>query len=161
MKSVSLENSENFILNNLQGDSSFSEIYGDITFADFTFNVDNKEFKVHRLVLAKKSEVFKNFFLADIKSRECVINHIKPEVFELLIKFIYKPELPNITDEKYLDLYEAAHDYKVTDLENYCKHKAILHYGTMLNVQNALDILKTATKYSFEDLIADCWFIIK
>lgn len=67
-------------------------------FSDFTFLVDGKEFKIHRAILAQSSPVFKALFESDMseaKSKKCVIKDIKPNIFGLLLNYIYILELPD------------------------------------------------------------------
>lgn len=102
----------------------FRNILNDPTFSDFTFIVQNKEFKVHKAILAASSEVMRKIFTTDLRESnegQCKIADIEPEIFENLLRFVYTGELPENLDGISLELFKAAHYYGISDLVEICK----------------------------------------
>lgn len=132
----------------------------DATLSDFTFNVLDKEFKVHKAVLAASSPVFYKMFTTDMKeSREnkCKIEDIDPAIFGHMLRFIYAGDLPENIDEIAMTLYAAAHVYSIDRLKDICKYEA----RRSLSAQNAMEYYSWCCIYDLDELKSDAWKIIK
>lgn len=84
-------------------------IFKNSMFTDFKFIVRGKEFKVHKSVMASVSPMLLGMFtndMAENKEGESKIDHIAPEVFDAMLKFVYRVEAPTVD---YRDLYAAVH----------------------------------------------------
>lgn len=139
---------------------NISKLVVDPTFSDFTFNVQGKEFKLHKNILGAASSVMMQMFLTDLKEKKtntCVIHAIKPEVFELLVRFIYCGEIPDNLVEFAMPLYEAAHYYEIDYLKEIC----VQDVHENLCAKNAVDIYEWAQPFDVVHLKADAWTIIK
>lgn len=87
--------------------------------ADFTFIIQGKEFKVHKLILSLTSSVFRDMFQS--RSDETMENCAKLhdcdfEMFQHLLDFIYKGIMPVNIQEIALDLYKLARTYQIESL---------------------------------------------
>lgn len=134
-------------------EADITKMFGDEKYADFTFIVGKKKFKVHKIVLALASEVFDKLFTSEMNEREkhqCTVSNISPNVFGYLLRFIYGRGLPNKTVMKAnaMELFEAAHFYGIKRLAEICS----LESKTGLNKENALEYRKWATLYDLEEL---------
>lgn len=129
-------------------------------FSDFTFNVSGKEFKVHKIILSSASPYFETLFSSDFKENEknVLVNNEKPDIFRLLLEYIYKGKLPENFSEVAMDLYEMAHLYQMETLEKYCLSHV---YSDEINKDNALKFYKFASQYKLEDLFEQSWIFIK
>lgn len=137
-----------------------SSLYAEEMFTDFTFIVKGKPFKVHKLILAASSEVMKRMFTAVHKEWElveCEIFDIEPHIFETLICFMYRYEVPTILGEVAHELYAAAHYYEVENLKEICLDKLCLS----LSADNAIKSYALGSTYNLNTLTACSWTIIK
>lgn len=140
-------------------DPVFSNMIVNSVFTDFKFIVKGKEFKVHKSVLAATSPMLRKMFTTDMaenKDGESQIDHIEPEVFDAMLKFIYRVEAPSGAD--FCDLYAAAHYFEIEALKAICEQEV----HTNLTVDNAPDIFLWAYPYEeLEDLKYDAWDVVK
>lgn len=133
----------------------------DPKFSDFTFIVKEKEFKVHKTILASASDVLLNLFtsgLEESKKNVCKINDLDPSKFGEMIDFIYSGKLPeNFNADSAQDLYKVAHIYNIKSLMKICEEE--IHDG--LTTENARKLYELSRLYDLEDLKKDSWTIIK
>lgn len=137
-----------------------SNAFNDPTFSDFTFNVQGKEFKVHKAILAAASPVMHTLFRADFDEAHtstCQVNQFDPDIFEALIRFIYCGKLPDDIDNMMEPLLEAALYYEVNALKEICAQVLLEN----LYIGNAVETYTTAHLYDLEQLMCDSWAIIK
>ena len=140
--------------------SNVALLTDDSTFSDFTFIVKGKEFKLHKIILAAASPVMRRMFTTNMEeSREskCSVDHIEPDIFEYLVAFIYRHEVPENIAEVVKPLYEAAHYYQVDHLKEICE-KILLEE---VSVKNALENFKWAELFDLKQVKLDAWQIIK
>uniref|UniRef100_K4AIP2 BTB domain-containing protein n=1 Tax=Setaria italica TaxID=4555 RepID=K4AIP2_SETIT len=75
--------------------------------ADVTFEVGGETFMAHRRVLAARSPVFKAELFGAMKEGTTTsalrIDDMEPQVFGLLLSFIYRDSVPKISDDNYDD----------------------------------------------------------
>lgn len=139
--------------------ADISTMYGDETLSDFTFIVKDKEFKVHKSILAASSAVMRKMFTADYeekKTGQCNIDDVEPNIFEALIRFMYSREDPKNLGKIAHDLYALAHYYEVESLKNVC----LIEVRSLSN-ENAVKSHALAFKYDLKELLVDAWKIIK
>ncbi|XP_037033873.1 TD and POZ domain-containing protein 2-like [Bradysia coprophila] len=136
--------------------TQYHSILNDPTFSDFTFVVQNKEFKVHKAIVGASSEVMRLIFTADLQeSRQgrCNVVDIDPEVFGHLLRFMYTGQLPDALDGISGDLLKAAHFYGVTELFEICKQ----YLQFQLSADNAVDIYEFCSLYELAELKLEAW----
>jgi BTB/POZ domain len=137
-----------------------SDLLQDPTFADFTFIVKGKEFKLHKNILSLGSSVMRKMFLANFDEahdNKCNVDHIEPDIFELLIRFIYCGEVPVNLIEVANPLFEAAHYFEVDPLKKIC----VELFKWNLTTQNSVDTFSMACLYDLEELKMLSWLIVK
>jgi BTB/POZ domain len=125
-------------------------------FSDFKFVVKDKEFKVHRNILASASPIFARLFTADMdeaRKSECTVKDIEPKIFEHLLQFIYGGKLPEDIGAVAVKLYEAAHYYEINQLKEICQQE----FPSMLKTENALEMFNWACTYDEEYLKMEAW----
>ncbi|EES11455.1 hypothetical protein BDA96_06G242900 [Sorghum bicolor] len=98
--------------------------------ADVTFQVGARSFPAHRIMLAARSPIFSAEFFGDMTEKDtpCIkIVDMRPEIFELLLRFIYTEALPG--DGEGCDaatmqhLLVAADRYGLDRLKQICELK--------------------------------------
>lgn len=139
--------------------SKYSQLLNDPSLSDFTFIVQEKEFKVHKVILGLASPVMHKMFATDMKEvREgkCKVDDIEPETFENLLQFIYSGKWPKDVDEL-VKLYKVAHYYRIEELKEICQDE--LHNA--LTTENAWIIYALACIYELDELKLNAWNIIK
>lgn len=139
--------------------SHMSNLLNKESLSDFVFVVRGNEFKVHKNILAAVSGVWDRMFSADYKEKEtnsCEIDHIVPEIFKALLRYVYCAEIPENFDKLVVSLYEAAHYYEIEPLKKICLKKM----SHDLSSTNAAEIYKIAHRYEL-DLLTRAWQIIK
>lgn len=136
------------------------QISNTMRYADFTFTVRNRIFKVHRNILAAASPVFTKMFITKMKEgihQQCTIDFIEPEVFEQLIHFIYNGEITKDLGSMWMDLYEAAHFFDISLLEDIAKEG--VHEN--LTMENAFEVLNWAELFELTSLKNEACEIVK
>lgn len=90
---------------------------------DMKIKLDNgKEFKVHKMVLASRSQVFKNMIDSDMMESKTGIIHIKdvePDVMQEILKFIYGLSC-DVTHLPH-KVFKVAHMYGLDKLTEMCR----------------------------------------
>lgn len=138
---------------------SYSKMLHDPEFADYTFVVKGKEFKVHKAVLAAASPFFVRLFRSKMEeslNNICRVDSIDPEIFEMILKFIYEAKLPEDFKSVGVNLYKAAHYYELERLTKICEREIRSH----LTAANALESYKLAYIYELDELKAEAWEIV-
>lgn len=144
----------NEMLSNVRG------LFADPTFSDFSFFVEDKEFKIHKNILAATSPVFMKMFTTEMeesRTNTCRVDHIKPEVFEKILECIYKGKLPDDFPAYARDLFAAADYYGLDRLKEQCR----LEVHENLSAANAVEAYSLACRYNLEELKADAWEVVK
>jgi hypothetical protein len=102
------------------------KLYEDKTFSDFTFYVDNKEIKVHKCIIALKSEYFKTLFLSDF-TKTSYIKDVSYNTFEKVIRFMYlscdTPPRKIKFENDFLEFVDIAEKYFIEELKMVCISK--------------------------------------
>lgn len=138
----------------------YQSILNDPTFSDFTFTVQDKEFKVHKAILAGSSEVMRKLFTTDLlesNQGQCKVADIEADTFQHLLTFIYTGQIPVNMDGISIKLLEAAHYYGISDLVEICKQN--LQYK--ITAENVFEIFEFATIYDLEEVKLEAWKIVK
>lgn len=138
---------------------NFRKLFEDPVLSDFKFVVKGREFKVHRSVLAAASPMLRKMFTIDMaenKEGESRVEHIEPEAFGDMLKFVYCGEMSDKSDAR--ELYIAADYYQIEPLKKICEQEV----HSSLNFMNALEIFAWAHPYDeLEALKYDAWDVIK
>ncbi|CAN6299353.1 unnamed protein product [Urochloa humidicola] len=105
--------------------------------ADVTFQVAGEAFSAHRILLAARSRVFKAELMGKMREStatgDCIrIDDMLPQVFKVLLHFIYTDSLPLMEQEEVAmaqHLLEAADRYDMERLKRICEDKLCRHLG--------------------------------
>lgn len=141
----------------------FFEMQDDDDFKDFTFNVGNQDFKIHKCVFAGKNEVLRTMFLSEFdesSKNSTKITDIIPEVFQVLVDFMYgnKEGFNGKVKNFVYAVYAAAHKYQIEDLQEFC-----VEYVTenLTDPNHAIETYSFAHFYDLKQLKDKCWSAIK
>ena len=113
-----------------------------------------REVKAHKHILAYHSDVFKKMFFGPLKETNDIIpiNETTYEAFEKLMEYIYQVDI-ECKDMALGELYEfvnLAEKYNMPELMKELKTQIEI---TPLTMQNLLDVVDVATRYShFEEV---------
>jgi hypothetical protein len=96
--------------------TAIAEFFASGEFSDFSIVVNSsKIFKVHRIILAARSQGFAEMFRRDPDAVEMKIEDLSPEAVEIFLRFFYIGKLEDFED-KSLELFALASKLKVPDL---------------------------------------------
>lgn len=139
----------------------FSRLRNCEKFVDFTLIVNGKVFKIHRVVLAARSDFFAKMFSTDMQEAadsKAELKGIEINTFEEVLHYIYTGSVTENADRISMDLYAAADIYQIEGLKSIC----ICVIRKNLSESNALDTYKFADLYKIEgDLKQEAFHIIK
>lgn len=117
------------------------KLHEDNEFTDVTLNVNGRELKAHKCMLAIRSPVFHRMFSTDmLESKTNIVNidDISQDVFVQLLKYIYTG---TADVSKYAtELFLAAEKYLIDDLKEECKEIINNH----ISIDNCIKILVLA-----------------
>ncbi|XP_043466839.1 uncharacterized protein LOC122501446 [Leptopilina heterotoma] len=99
-------------------------IYKEKLFTDFKIICKNKEFLVHKAILACSSPVFRKMLEIPMKESEenqVEIDGFESAVIELMIDYLYSEEIKkNLSQEILKQLFRIAHMYELESLKKSC-----------------------------------------
>jgi len=140
------------------------DIYKSQEFSDVTIYANNREFKVHKAVLAARSPMFRGMFSHDMKETKynrVEVSDVDPDVLEEMLRFIYtgksslearlqSKEQKEQEKEQHLaiGLLQAANKYQLDRLKLICEEAL---YKT-LSADSVAEILSLADLYSAAQL---------
>lgn len=125
------------------------ELFVSKRFSDFIITVENKEFLVHKMVLAAQSSVFNAMFETDMEERKT--NHTKIDeftagAFEKFLCYIYTGRIPDETDA--VEVFRIAVKYQVSHLKIVCEMIILDNIDEL----NASEILILGDLYDSDDM---------
>ena len=100
--------------------SDFSGLLENNLFSDVTLKVEGKEFKLHKNILAARSQSFCRLFNEKIEQYVFTIADVKCKTMRHLLQFIYGEEV-NVSPDIAIELLMAADKFKLDDLKFYCE----------------------------------------
>lgn len=124
----------------------FGQLLQSGNLADVTLVVGEKDFHVHKAILASRSPVFCAMFQHDMKERRenrVVIEDLAPEVVEEMLRFVYTnsvTSLPILTE----GLLQAGVKYDIQGLRSLCE----VDLSRNISIQKAVDMLRLAHRHS-------------
>lgn len=134
--------------------SDMGALQNDTDSADTTVVVGDEEFRVHAAVLSARSSVFKALLHRKGDSKSISLSEIEPDVFKLLLRYLYTGELPQgdaATVEMHQHLLVAADRFDVASLFQACECALVCSlsvesagYTLVLAEQHGAKILKSA-----------------
>jgi len=113
-------------------------------FKDFRIKIDDREFQVHKFILAARSSTLADFMLQNPNTDFLILDDITVDIFEIILMFIYTDELPG--DDKninYIHLYAAACRLELSELKKFAASKVMDN----INQHNAVEVLMLGNKH--------------
>ena len=120
--------------------------YKDHLFTDVVIRCRKDVFKVHKVILASQSPVFKKMFEINMKEKESgvvSISDLSPAVVSSLVTYFYTGTAPNVSTLA-KELLNAAKKYELPRLFRICENELI----TKVQVANVIDTLLLADLYN-------------
>jgi len=115
----------------------------DETTKDFCIQIDNRDFQVHKFLLAARSPTLAEILKNNPEVENLNLVDISVEIFEIILKFLYTDELPGDVGMNFLQLFAAAGKLKIQELKNFAAEKIY----DLIDINNMLDALKLGNKY--------------
>jgi hypothetical protein len=115
-----------------------SKLLTDDELSDVTFVVEDREIKVHKLILAARSQVFRTMLSVDMKEKNenrVILPNVAFDAVKEFLKFLYSAKVNVSAHAK--DLLILAEMYEINDLKEICEVTLL----SQINKENALDIL--------------------
>ncbi|XP_050435293.1 BTB/POZ domain-containing protein 9-like [Adelges cooleyi] len=136
--------------------TDISSLYGNETFSDVVFVVDNVRLHAHRLMLATRSEYFRKLLLGNYKEsqqRDVTISEASLTSFKLLLEYTYtgRINLGVLGDEIISELFIISHYFGFFNLQ----HSLAEYYSRNINVDNACSLFTAALRYQLKKLDED------
>jgi len=117
-------------------------------FKDFKVQIGEREFPVHKFLLAARSLTLAEILLNNPEIEQLNLVDIPVDIFETILKFVYTDEFPSIERLDALRLFAAAGRLKIEELKNF----AATNFYDKINRQNALEVLELSNKYEHSEL---------
>jgi len=115
---------------------------------DFQIQIDDREFPVHKFLLAARSPTLAEILKYNPEVENLNLVDISVEIFEIILKFLYTDELPVEDETNFLHLFAAAGKLKIEKLKNYAGNKVI----ELIDEDTAVDIFRLGFKYDNPDM---------
>ncbi|KAK0071888.1 hypothetical protein PV326_000700, partial [Microctonus aethiopoides] len=122
--------------------------------SDMTIVIDEKEIKVHKIILAAYSPIFLALFKADMSTEsvneKIIVTDIESDIMEKVIEFMYTGVIDPVLDfNVLLSILEVANKYEIIVLKELCEKKL----SENMTINNVLKILERASLYGVPQLI--------
>ncbi|KAG5667556.1 hypothetical protein PVAND_015535 [Polypedilum vanderplanki] len=135
--------------------NEIKRILNDPAFKDFTINVGESSFKVHKILFAARSATLNEIFKNNPEAEELNLRDIPESTFKVIYDFIYNNRLSD--NANYIEVITAAIRLKINDLIEIAP-------STLLNKideKNACDVLVLSNKINNEKLRQKAFEIIQ
>lgn len=135
---------------------SFSDYINDKKYSDFTLVcADHIEIYVHRLILAKKSQVFEKMFDTEMYEKQenkAFLGDINSKTINATLHWMYTGSFNPFDVKLATSVLYAAEKYQLFDLKCHC----IRELMRQIDKENALEVLRTADMYYERGLEEKC-----
>ncbi|KAG5669347.1 hypothetical protein PVAND_017235 [Polypedilum vanderplanki] len=142
-------------LSNITKCDCLQKIFADAAFKDFTINVGESSFKIHKVLFAAKSQTLSEIFKNNPEVQELNLNDISEVAFKAMYDFIYGEELAK--DANHIEVFAAAARFKIDDL----KENAGKFLLDNINENNAYNVLVLSNKFNHEELRKKAFKVIQ
>lgn len=149
------DNSIDLVLKN------YSKFLNNEKLSDVTIVIKEEKFPAHVDVLSEHSKVFTSMFESDMlekKNGQVKIDDIEPNIFKLLLDYIYYARIKSKDIKDWLALIVIADKYAIESLVKICEH----YVSKNLTAENVVDVFTISDLVKAEDLKKNCVkFIVK
>ena len=121
------------------------DLLGKTQFSDFSVHIDNKEYKLHKLILSR-IPYFVEYFTSSTSSKKVTLK-VNTIAFESIIKWIYS-KTPQVIEEKdIIDTIATAKQLGIKEIVDVLSIKASVSMTNYLNIFNSgmLDVFDWKT----------------
>jgi len=126
----------------------FKAFIQDETTKDFKIIIEGREFPVHKFLLAARSPTLAEVLKNNPEVENLKLVDVSPEVFEIILTFLYTDELPGDDKINLLHLFSASVKLKIMELMDFAAMKLIGQTSETM----VLEILKMSIKNGKEEL---------
>ena len=127
-----------------------AEFFANEKFSDFTLKACDKEYKVHKFILAAQSSVFENLFSAEevegVKIFENLATISKDTFEDFLFYFYNGSEIRNKVIS--MELFKLAAEFDVSDLKSQCEEIIF----NQLNEENVIEVYNLGSQHGSDNL---------
>ncbi|KAJ2945132.1 hypothetical protein O0L34_g9193 [Tuta absoluta] len=120
--------------------------------SDCTFQLDDVTVKAHRLIMAMASPVFSKMLYGSFVKFPMYIDDVRPEVFNLLLEYIYSDNLSIHSSKDACDLYYAAKKWRLPHVSKCC----VKYLLNNMSPNNVCNIYKVACESDDQELQLTC-----
>jgi hypothetical protein len=135
--------------------TSIKTILADAAFKDFTINIGDVCFRVHKFIFAARSPVIADLLRNNPEVDELNLRDIPEATFKAVHDFIYTDKLSAKAD--HLEVFAAAIRLKIDDLMK----AAAVQLLANVNENNCIDVLVLSNKFEHEELRQKAFDVIK
>jgi hypothetical protein len=153
------EDGGNIIIDTLKNDRLYN-LYKEGKFSDFSMICNEKEFQVHKCILAtSSSDFFQRLFLSDWKEAETgfieVPEGISHQAFELFIIYLYTLQMETEAMKQYIfELYELSDYFQAAELKKSI-FTELKRFLSLENVRHCLKWFRKQNDFDLEDIFVD------
>lgn len=112
---------ESFCVKSLTED--FGRLFNNDELSDFVLKCGEQSFFVHKAVLSARSDFFAGMIRSNLKeSKESTakIEDVEPDILELVLRYMYSGEFPQLSMETIQNVYTAADRFGIESLKVKC-----------------------------------------
>jgi hypothetical protein len=134
---------------------NFQNYYLNNKYSDITLVCGEKKFFVHRIILSAFSETFDKIFSSGMKESqetEIILEDLKPNILEILLKFIYLHDKVELNESNSVDVLFASSFYGIEELKETAEQYLISH----LDLENIFDLFPISTSLNSVKLQNKC-----
>jgi hypothetical protein len=135
--------------------SKLQVIFADAAFKDFTINVGEASFRVHKPLFIARSSTLAEILRNNPEAEELNLQDIPEVSFRAIHDFIYTSKLPESVNN--MEVFAAAVRLKIEDL----KEVAAEHLLSHIDETNAYDVLVLGNKFAHDKLTEKAFEVIK
>lgn len=114
-------------------------------FKDFKIKINNREFKIHKLIFAARSELFAEMIKANPEAEDLELQDISVDTFECVIEYVYTDKPPRT--QNLIEVFAAAGLLKIKGLKNIAAGLLILSINNEADLKNLFKIYNFAHKF--------------
>lgn len=147
-ESISIFSNEDLINSNQF--NTCERLFANQKYSDVIVTTEDKNFHLHKCILATHSVVFEKMFEVDMKEKNeslVEIDDIKSEVLNEFFQYLYSGKVNDI-EKMVCDLLYAADKYLVENLKDICEKIM----SSRINMDNAINYLEIAEKNNAKKL---------
>jgi hypothetical protein len=134
---------------------NLKKIFADDDFKDFTINVGEASFRIHKLLFAARSEVLREMLKNNPEAVELNLRDIPESTFKSVHDFIYKDQLSASAD--HIEVFAAANRLKIDDLTKAAATRLLAN----VDENNCIDVLVLGNKFEHEELRQKSFNVIR